>query len=74
MKEQILNAFKEERKAQGLTYNELAKRAGMDEQSLCAIIQGKRDNPSLSTLMRICKGLGINPNVTFSRNNDAINQ
>ncbi|MHB1418715.1 MAG: helix-turn-helix domain-containing protein [Bacillota bacterium] len=42
-----------------LTIKRLSKKSGLSEGYLSDLISGKQDNPTLATLKKIAKGLGI---------------
>lgn len=52
------------RKRKGLTQAELAARSGVTPANLCKIERGQQD-PTVSTLIRICEGLGVSPAEIF---------
>ena len=47
------------REAKGLTQDQLAKRAGVTEAYVSMLENGKRKAPSLPTLQRLAKALGV---------------
>ncbi|MDQ9093085.1 helix-turn-helix transcriptional regulator [Pseudoalteromonas haloplanktis] len=54
----IGNAVKECRELKGLSLGQLSELSGVDKSYLSKIENNKRD-PSMSSLMSICKGIGI---------------
>lgn len=58
--------IKEARIAQNITQVELAKRTGIDDATLRKYENGQMKNPKPATLIKIAKGLGINPNVLLA--------
>lgn len=50
----------------GLTQEETAQRCKLTKATICGIEQGQKKNPKLTTLLKIFRGLGVNP---FSRQN-----
>jgi transcriptional regulator with XRE-family HTH domain len=51
--------LKERREAQGLTREQLAKRAKVTTAYVSMMEAGKRKNPSLAVLQRLSKALGV---------------
>lgn len=47
----------------GITYKELGERIMVDDQTISRIVNGKRD-PSINTLVLICLGLHLPPNIS----------
>jgi len=48
-----------QREKQGISLNELARRAGVDPSSVSHIERGETSNPPVATLRALAKGLGI---------------
>ncbi len=62
-----LKHMREERK---LSQMDLARAAGISQNMITYIETGKR-TPTLSTLLKLCDALNINPSVLFTEENDA---
>ncbi|BCV20346.1 helix-turn-helix domain-containing protein [Moorella sp. Hama-1] len=52
--------IKQLREAAGLSMNQLARLAGVGQSTLSYIEMGQK-NPTVDTLLLICKGLGVTP-------------
>lgn len=61
--------LKAERERQKLSQLELSYRSGIS-QNMIAYIEGGKRIPSLSTILKICNALSINPAVLFSYEDD----
>jgi transcriptional regulator with XRE-family HTH domain len=55
----LSTVIKKLREAGGLTQLELAKKAGVTEAYISMIESGARKNPSLPTLKRLARALGV---------------
>lgn len=51
--------LREARTKAGLTQDELAERSGVDQTTISSLECGRRANPSLNTVMRLAKALGV---------------
>lgn len=60
----VLYAIAELRGAQGLTQSELSERTGIKQSELSKLENGKA-NPTLETLQKIAKGLGMRLELKF---------
>ena len=56
----MATVIKKLREAQNLTQLELAKKAGVTQGYVALLEGGDRKNPSLPTLRKIAKALGVN--------------
>ena len=63
----ILSKLKSEREKQRLSQLELSYRSGVSQNMIAYIESGKR-MPTLSTILKLCNALNINPSVLFSDN------
>lgn len=61
---EVLHAIAKLRSEQGLTQTELAKRTGIKQGELSKLENGKA-NPTLETLQKIAKGLGMRLELRF---------
>ena len=57
--------FYEWRIQRGLTQSELSRRSGIPQANLSKIEQGRQD-PTVSTLVRICRAIGVPPTELFT--------
>lgn len=62
----VADQLRAEIAAAGLTASEVARRISMDKSMLHRYLHSKRELP-LSTLARICGGIGIDPSVVIER-------
>lgn len=60
----INEKLKELRRAKGLSMNELAHYSGIAQSTLSAIEAG-RSSPTVDTLIRVCRVLGVSPASLF---------
>ena len=63
----IIQAFVDARKSSGLSQNELAKRTGIAQGDISKIENGN-GNPSVRTLQRLAKGMGMTLRIEFIPN------
>lgn len=59
--------IKEYRKKRNLTQKQLASRVGVSQAYICALECGKRQNPSLSILLKISTEIGAPLSVLIKR-------
>lgn len=57
--ETVVNRIKYYCQQRGITLNKLAKISGVTQSTLNDIISGKTTTPTIETLDKVCKGLGI---------------
>ncbi len=69
----VIKRLKEERELQQLSQLELSYRSGVSQNMIAYIETGKR-TPTLSTLIKICNALLINPAVLFENTDEQKNQ
>lgn len=55
---EVARLLKEEREGKGISLNALAEKAGLSRQTISFIEQEER-NPTLETLLRLTKALGV---------------
>jgi putative transcriptional regulator len=55
---EIVESLKRERKAQGLSHEKLAQKAGVTRPTISYIESGKIQ-PTLSVCLKVCKALGV---------------
>ncbi len=55
---EVIQALIEVRKERGLSQRALAEKIGMSQSQLARLESGKLSTPNLSTLNRVCEGLG----------------
>lgn len=60
----FLQRLKEEREKAGMSQLELAYKAGLSQNMITYLETGKR-TPNLTTILKICNALEINPSVLF---------
>lgn len=60
----FLQRLKEEREKAGMSQLELAYKAGLSQNMITYLETGKR-TPTLTTILKICNALEINPSVLF---------
>lgn len=61
----VILRLKQEREKQKLSQLELAFKSGVSQNMIAYIETGKR-TPTLSTLIKLCNALNINPSVLFT--------
>ena len=61
---QVIRAVIEARKSQNLTQQDLAERTGIDRTDISKLENGNA-NPSLKTLKRLAKGMGMKLEIQF---------
>lgn len=59
--------LREERKRQGLTFAEVAEKAGMSRGAVSNLEQGTRGNPTLATLLRCAAALGFEVEIRLAK-------
>ena len=64
----VLSRLKQEREKQKLSQLELALKSGVSQNMIAYIETGKR-TPTLSTIIKLCDALSINPAVLFDDEN-----
>lgn len=64
-----IERLKAERERQKLSQLELSYRSGVS-QNMIAYIEGGKRIPTLSTVLKLCNALNINPSVLFSYDSD----
>lgn len=62
----LADAIKASRESAGLSKSALAQRAGIAIQSV-SFIENNVNSPSISTFLRICAALGVEPDVLLKR-------
>lgn len=62
----IMECLKQERKEQGVTQVELAKRVGMTQPQL-SHLESMTQSPSLKTINRYAAGLGLDVNIELTK-------
>lgn len=62
--DRVLQRLKAEREKAGLSQLELAYKAGLSQNMVTYLETGKR-TPNLTTILKICNALEINPSVLF---------
>lgn len=63
----VIQAFIDARKMNGFTQKELSERTGIAQGDICKLERGNA-NPSLRTLQRLAKGLGMSLKIEFVKN------
>jgi transcriptional regulator with XRE-family HTH domain len=53
------------RKAMGLTLNQVGERGGLSYASVCQLELGRKTNPTVETLIGLSLGLGVSADVLF---------
>ena len=66
--ERVITRLKQEREKQKLSQLELAYKSDVSQNMIAYIEKGKR-TPTLSTLLKLCDALNINPSVLFDDEN-----
>ncbi len=56
--QKALQALKRERQRRGLSIGDVAQRSGLDRAVVSRLENGKRDNPTVATLMRYAAAIG----------------
>jgi transcriptional regulator with XRE-family HTH domain len=60
----VANALRSAREAAGLSKNALAQKAGVSVQTV-SFVEGGVNSPSISTFLRFCSALEIDPEVVL---------
>ena len=68
---QVLNRLKEAREKAQLSQLELSYRSGVSQNMITYIETGKR-TPTLTTLLKLCNALNINPAILFADSSEDI--
>lgn len=58
--------LKLKRESLGLTRKELSERCGLPARQIESLEQGRKPNPTLDTLVALCKGLGVECSFFFT--------
>lgn len=69
----VVRRLKEEREKAQLSQLELSLRSGVSQNMITYVETGKR-TPTLTTILKLCSALGINPAVLFADSQQEVNE